>query len=124
MAAPLDGIRVLEAANWLAAPSAAALMADLGADVVKIENPLGDAWRGMQMRGQSPGWEPETGVDAAFELDNRGKRGVALSLELPDAVRRSIDWLSRPTSSSPTSPRRGSRATTSPSSGCRRSSRT
>ena len=62
------------------------LMADLGADVVKIENPLGDAWRGMQMRGQSPGWEPETGVDAAFELDNRGKRGVALSLELPDAV--------------------------------------
>ena len=86
MAAPLDGIRVLEAANWLAAPSAAALMADLGADVVKIENPLGDAWRGMQMRGQSPGWEPETGVDAAFELDNRGKRGVALSLEQPDAV--------------------------------------
>ena len=38
------------------------------------------------MRGQSPGWEPETGVDAAFELDNRGKRGVALSLEQPDAV--------------------------------------
>ena len=41
MAAPLDGIRVIEVANWLAAPSAAALMADLGADVVKVEPPAG-----------------------------------------------------------------------------------
>lgn len=45
MTAPLDGIRVVEAANWLAAPSAGALMADLGADVIKIEQPAGDAWR-------------------------------------------------------------------------------
>ena len=86
MAAPLEGIRVLEAANWLAAPSAAALMADLGADVVKIENPVGDPWRAMQMRGQQPGWDPQRDVDAAFELDNRGKRGIALSLEQPAAV--------------------------------------
>ena len=93
MVAPLEGIRVVEAANWLAAPSAAALMADLGADVVKIENPVGDAWRTTLMRGRKPDFDPETDVDAAYELDNRGKRGVALSLEAPgasDVVKRMV----------------------------------
>lgn len=93
MVAPLEGIRVVEAANWLAAPSAAALMADLGADVVKIENPVGDAWRTTLMRGRKPDFDPESDVDAAYELDNRGKRGVALSLEAPgasDVVKRMV----------------------------------
>ena len=93
MVAPLDGIRVVEVANWLAAPSAAALMADLGADVVKIENPVGDAWRTTLMRGRKPDFNPETDVDAPYELDNRGKRGVALSLEAPgagDVVKRMV----------------------------------
>ncbi len=85
MVAPLEGIRVVEAANWLAAPSAAALMADLGADVIKIENPVGDPWRTTLMRGRNPDFDPKTDVDAPFELDNRGKRGVALSLEAPGA---------------------------------------
>ena len=86
MVAPLDGIQVVEVANWLAAPSAAALMADLGADVIKVEHPGGDAWRGTLMSGQQPGWNPETGIDAPFELDNRGKRGIALSLDRPGAT--------------------------------------
>ena len=93
MVAPLEGIRVVEVANWLAAPSAAALMADLGADVIKVEHPGGDAWRTTLMRGQKADFDPETDVDAAFELDNRGKRGVALSLDRPgasDVVRRMI----------------------------------
>ncbi|MXX81688.1 MAG: CoA transferase [Chloroflexi bacterium] len=85
MVAPLEGIRVVEVANWLAAPSAAALMADLGADVVKVEHPGGDAWRTTLMRGQKADFDPDTDVDAPFELDNRGKRGVALSLERPGA---------------------------------------
>jgi len=42
MTAPLSGIRVLEVANWLAAPAAGALLADLGADVIKVEPPGGD----------------------------------------------------------------------------------
>lgn len=83
MVAPLEGIRVVEVANWLAAPSAAALMADLGADVVKVEHPGGDAWRNTLMRGHQPDFDPETDVDAPFELDNRGKRGIALSLDRP-----------------------------------------
>jgi crotonobetainyl-CoA:carnitine CoA-transferase CaiB-like acyl-CoA transferase len=93
MVAPLQGIRVVEVANWLAAPSAAALMADLGADVVKIENPVGDPWRTALMRGRKPDFDQETDVDAPFELDNRGKRGVALSLEATgasDVVKRMV----------------------------------
>ena len=91
MVAPLDGIRVVEVANWLAAPSAAALMADLGADVIKVEHPVGDAWRHTLMRGQKPGYRPDVDIDAPYELDNRGKRGVALSLDAPggsDVARR------------------------------------
>ncbi len=86
MAAPLDGVRVLEVANWLAAPAAAALMADLGADVVKVEPPEGDAFRGVLQRNA-----PDAPLLPAFELDNRGKRSVAIDLERaggPELVRR------------------------------------
>ena len=70
----LDGIRVLEIANWLAAPAAAALLCDLGADVIKIEPHRGDPWRGYRQT------DPE---NYAFEQDNRGKRGIALDLSKP-----------------------------------------
>ena len=89
MAAPLDGIRVIEVANWLAAPSAAALMADLGADVVKVEPPGGDAFRQYDLRAS--GYDHEFALNYAFELDNRGKRSVTVDLttpEGPDVVRR------------------------------------
>ncbi len=41
MTGPLNGIRVLEVPNWLAAPGAGALLPDLGADVIKVEQPAG-----------------------------------------------------------------------------------
>ena len=51
----LDGIRVIEWASWLSVPSTAAMLGDLGADVVKIEDPIrGDPSRGMQS-GELPG---------------------------------------------------------------------
>jgi crotonobetainyl-CoA:carnitine CoA-transferase CaiB-like acyl-CoA transferase len=81
MTAPLEGIRVLEVANWLAAPAAAALMADLGAEVVKVEPPEGDAFRGFQMG--SLGYEFEFAGNYGFELDNRGKRSVTVALDKP-----------------------------------------
>lgn len=81
MAAPLDGVRVLEVANWLAAPSAAALMADLGADVVKVEPPGGDIFRGFVL--QSLGYDYPFETNYAFELDNRGKRSVTVALDKP-----------------------------------------
>jgi len=81
MPAPLDGIHVLEVANWLAAPAAAALMADLGAEVIKVEPPEGDAFRAYQMSSQ--GYDYEFAGNYAFELDNRGKRSVTVALDKP-----------------------------------------
>lgn len=81
MAAPLDGIRVVEVANWLAAPAATALMADMGADVIKVEPPAGDIYRGFVLRGM--GYDYDFATNYAFELDNRGKRSITVDLEKP-----------------------------------------
>ena len=76
MTKPLDGIRVLEVASWLAAPSCAALMADMGAQVIKVEPPAGDTYRRLftDLLG-------EDFVHPSFQFDNRGKRGVCVDLE-------------------------------------------
>ncbi len=81
MPAPLDGIRVLEVANWLAAPAAGALLADLGADVIKVEPPEGDVFREFLLR--SMGYTHEFAGNYAFQLDNRGKRSVTVALDRP-----------------------------------------
>ena len=99
MAAPLAGIRVLEVANWLAAPAAAALLADLGADVIKVEPPGGDVFRGFLLR--SMGYTHEFAANYAFELDNRGKRSVTVALDQPGGPGW-CDASPRSTSSSPT----------------------
>ena len=83
MTAPLAGIRVIEAATWLAAPSAAALLADLGADVVKIEPPGGDPWRHFDT--SSMGFEQPSAIQYGFEFDNRGKRSIGIDLRQPGA---------------------------------------
>ena len=86
---PLAGIRVVEAAGWMAAPGAAAMMADLGADVVKVEPIRGDPLRGVI---RQPEVDPP--LDAPFQLDNRGKRGIAVALDRPEGqelVRRLVD---------------------------------
>lgn len=70
------GLRVVELGVWVAAPSAAALLADWGADVIKVEAPAGDPMR--QVFG-SLGIESEL-PNPAFALDNRGKRSVTLDL--------------------------------------------
>ena len=80
MTAPLEGIRVVEVANWLAAPSAAALMADLGADVIKVEPPGGDVFRGFVLRALV---DFDFKTNYAFELDNRGKRSITVALDKP-----------------------------------------
>ncbi|MEZ4552485.1 MAG: CoA transferase [Dehalococcoidia bacterium] len=85
MVAPLEGIRVIEVANWLAAPSAAALMADLGADVIKVEPPEGDAYRAFNLGADAIGTGGPA-VNHAFELDNRGKRSITVSLGQPGAA--------------------------------------
>ena len=81
MAGPLEGTKVVELGLWVAAPSAAAMLADWGADVVKIEPPNGDPFRGWasSLMGAAVDMNPP------FELDNRGKRSVVLQLENEDA---------------------------------------
>ncbi len=77
MDGPVAGIKVVEMGFWVAAPAAAALLADWGADVIKIEPPDGDPFRAYfaWTVGQAAPVVPQ------FELDNRGKRSVALNLQ-------------------------------------------
>jgi crotonobetainyl-CoA:carnitine CoA-transferase CaiB-like acyl-CoA transferase len=75
---PLDDITVLEIANWVAGPSAAALMADMGADVIKVEPLQGDAMRGKLRQAVGA-----PAIDHPFHLDNRGKRSIAVALDDP-----------------------------------------
>ncbi len=81
MVAPLAGIRVLEVANWLAAPSCAALMADMGADVVKVEPLEGDGYR----RAYTAIYGDDF-ISPAYQFDNRGKRGICVNLESPQGT--------------------------------------
>jgi crotonobetainyl-CoA:carnitine CoA-transferase CaiB-like acyl-CoA transferase len=70
----LEGLKVIEWATWVAAPACSAVMADWGADVVKIESPEGDAVRAFYPdNAKSPG-------NPVFTLENRGKRSVVLDL--------------------------------------------
>ena len=73
---PLAGIRVVEVGSFIAAPLAAALLADAGAEVVKVEPPGGDPSRRI-------GAGAERGMAATFLAANRGKRGVVLELDAP-----------------------------------------
>ena len=81
MAGPMDGLKVIEVSNWLAAPAAAALMADLGADVVKVEPPAGDVLRHFNLRAF--GYDHDFELAYPFEVDNRGKRSVTVALDRP-----------------------------------------
>jgi len=73
---PLGGVRVVELAMWVAGPGAAGIMADWGADVVKVEAPSGDPARQFhRMLGGNA-----DDVNPVFELDNRGKRSIAVDL--------------------------------------------
>ena len=72
-ALPLEGIRVLEYAQYVAGPFAGMLLADLGADVIKVEPPAGDAWRR---------YEPfADGESRYFYSLNRNKRSVVIDLK-------------------------------------------
>ncbi len=76
-AGPLAGIRVLEFSQIIAAPLAGMLLADMGADVVKVESPNGDRTR------RSGSIAP--GTSKRFQWLNRGKRSLVLDLERPEA---------------------------------------
>jgi crotonobetainyl-CoA:carnitine CoA-transferase CaiB-like acyl-CoA transferase len=70
---PLDGVRVLDLTTMVAGPIAAMMLADQGADVIKVENPSGDLMRRLA-RGRN-------GMNASFLSCNRNKRSVAADLK-------------------------------------------
>jgi crotonobetainyl-CoA:carnitine CoA-transferase CaiB-like acyl-CoA transferase len=87
MSLPLEGLRVLEYAQYVAGPFAGMLLADLGADVIKVESPAGDAWRH---------YEPfEAGESRYFYALNRNKRSVVLDLKTDSGRRASRALLAR-----------------------------
>jgi crotonobetainyl-CoA:carnitine CoA-transferase CaiB-like acyl-CoA transferase len=81
---PLHGLRVLELASILAGPSVGLFLAELGADVVKVENPAcgGDATRGWKLTGE----DAPDGRCAYFCSVNWGKRSLALDLKQPEQL--------------------------------------
>jgi len=74
----MEGVKVVEVGQWVAGPAAAAVLGDWGADVVKIEPPEGDPFRGLLSALGAGDTSPP------FELDNRNKRSVALNLALEE----------------------------------------
>ncbi|HEY1739703.1 MAG TPA: CoA transferase [Acidimicrobiia bacterium] len=79
----MEGIRVVEVASWTFVPAAGAVLAEWGADVLKIEHPeSGDPQRGLISSGMIPGGAG--GVNYMMEQPNHGKRSVALNLSHPD----------------------------------------
>jgi crotonobetainyl-CoA:carnitine CoA-transferase CaiB-like acyl-CoA transferase len=89
MAGPLEGVRVVELGVWVAGPAAGGILADWGADIVKIEPPAGDPARTFgRMLGIEDGSSPP------FEMDNRGKRSIVLDVTTEDGRSRARQLLS------------------------------
>lgn len=74
----LEGLKVVEMATWIAGPGCAGIMADWGADVIKVESPDGDAIRSFYPdTAESPG-------NPIFTMENRGKKSVVLDIHRPE----------------------------------------
>jgi crotonobetainyl-CoA:carnitine CoA-transferase CaiB-like acyl-CoA transferase len=86
MNGPLSGVRVVEYAQYVAGPFAGSLLGELGAEVIKVEPPGGDAYR--QVMPVAPG------IGRFFVPLNRGKRSVVLDLKTPEGLARSRALLS------------------------------
>ncbi|MEC7872881.1 MAG: CoA transferase, partial [Actinomycetota bacterium] len=74
MSGPMQGIRVVELGLWVAGPACGGILADWGAEVIKVEPHSGDPFRGLE-------WLYGDEINPPFELDNRGKRSVVLDLQ-------------------------------------------
>ena len=77
MAGPLDGVKIIELSEIIAAPFGGMMLADMGADVIKVEPPWGEPWRTYQQ------FVPME--SRVFMAVNRGKRSLALDLGRPEA---------------------------------------
>jgi crotonobetainyl-CoA:carnitine CoA-transferase CaiB-like acyl-CoA transferase len=86
-----SGLKVVDFASFIAGPSAAVILSDFGADVIKVEPPSGDLWR----TGHKIPPQPQSKDAYPFHLANRNKRGIALDLKSPSAqpvLERLVKW--------------------------------
>jgi formyl-CoA transferase len=86
-----SGLKVVDLASFIAAPSAAVILSDFGAEVIKVEPPTGDPWRHAHKL------PPQPAADDPYQwhLTNRNKRGMTLDLKSPDAqqvLERLVKW--------------------------------
>src|SRR6201989_1774435 len=86
-----SGLKVVDLSSFVAAPAAAVILSDFGADVIKVEPPSGDPWRfGNHVPPQPTAKDPYQ-----FHLNNRNKRGLVLDLKSPGAqavLERLVKW--------------------------------
>ena len=78
---PLDGVRVVELATFIAAPSCARYLADLGAEVIKVEAPSGDPLRYTAINEGRPTGDLE---NTSFDVDNANKSSICLNTKTPE----------------------------------------
>jgi len=86
-----SGLKVVDFSSFVAGPSAAVILSDFGADVIKVEPPSGDPWR----HGNHIPPQPLSDDPYQFHLANRNKRSIALDLKSPGAepvVRKLVAW--------------------------------
>ena len=86
---PLAGIRVVEAASYISGPFAGLILADLGAEVTKVEPPRGDPYRRFGPQDDDGG--------VIFRAGNRNKRSVAIDLTTSDGMPHSQECSTTPT---------------------------
>ena len=86
-----SGLKVVDLASFIAGPSAAVILSDFGADVIKVEPPSGDTWR----VGHKIPPQPQASDAYPWHLANRNKRGITLDLKSPNAqqvLQRLVEW--------------------------------
>src|SRR6266404_2732460 len=86
-----SGLKVVDLASFIAGPSAAVILSDFGADVIKVEPPTGDPWR----KAYKMPPQPRASENYPWHLNNRNKRGMAIDLKSPQAAKvlqRLVEW--------------------------------
>jgi len=86
-----SGLKVVDFSTYVAAPAAAVILSDFGADVIKVEPPSGDPWR----FGHKIAPQPAADDPYQFHLNNRNKRGITLDLKSPSAqqvLQKLVTW--------------------------------
>ncbi len=78
-----SGVRVVELAQWVFVPVAGALLADWGADVIRVENPEGDPYRGLATQGIGT---DGGGINMSVALAYRGKRSLAIDIKTEEGL--------------------------------------